>query len=42
MLFIWLKKWVAAVLSLILCYVIFGDIGIVFGVGLAAIFIKYL
>lgn len=37
-----LLKWVLCVISLIANFLIFGDIGILFGVGLCFVFIKYL
>ena len=37
-----LCKWALAVISLIANFLIFGDIGILFGVGLAYVFIRYL
>ena len=37
-----LRKWAVACLGFFGCYMLFGDIGIIFGVGLAYVAVKYL
>ena len=37
-----LAKWALSVAGLIACYLIFGEIGILFGVGLAYVIISYM